>query len=122
MDCDIERFGNRRFEVNIFCRKHLFLAEFPVIQSLHEHHHQCDGIQSRNRSHHSVSYRGSGSRYRGDSELQQRIEELAELANEGELTTADQAEYEGYVQTNKFVAILQTQAKKLLSSSGSWWT
>jgi hypothetical protein len=54
--------------------------------------------------------------------LQQRIEELAELANEGELTTADQAEYEGYVQTNKFVAILQTQAKKLLSSSGSWWT
>jgi hypothetical protein len=58
-------------------------------------------------------------RYRGDSELQRRIEELAELANEGELTAEDQAEYEGYVQANKFVAILQTQAKKLLCSSDS---
>ena len=58
-------------------------------------------------------------KYRGDSQLQQRIEELAELANEGELTPADQDEYEGYVQANKFVAILQAKVRKLLTSSES---
>ena len=57
--------------------------------------------------------------YRGDSQLQQRIEELAELANEGELTPADQDEYEGYVQANKFVAILQAKVRKLLTSPQS---
>jgi hypothetical protein len=57
--------------------------------------------------------------YRGDSELQQRIEELAELSNEGNLTPEDQAEYEGYVQANKFVAILQAKVRKLLSTSGN---
>ena len=58
-------------------------------------------------------------RYRGDSELQRRIEELAELSNEGDLTPDDRAEYEGYVQANKFVAILQSKARKLLSTSGT---
>ena len=57
--------------------------------------------------------------YRGDSQLQERIEELAGLANEGELSTDDQAEYEGYVQANKFVAILQAKARKLLANAGS---
>ncbi len=57
--------------------------------------------------------------YRGDAELQRRIEELAELSNEGNLIPEDQAEYEGYVQANKFVAILQAKVRKLLSTSGS---
>ena len=57
--------------------------------------------------------------YRGDSDLQRRIEELAELSNEGNLTPEDQAEYEGYVQANKFVAILQAKVRKLLSTSGT---
>ena len=57
--------------------------------------------------------------HRGDSELQRRIEELAELSNEGNLTPEDQAEYEGYVQANKFVAILQAKVRKLLSTSGT---
>lgn len=52
--------------------------------------------------------------YRGDSELQQRIEELACKANEGELTEAERAEYQGYVRANKFVAILQAKARKLI--------
>lgn len=57
--------------------------------------------------------------YRGDSGLQQRLEELAERANEGMLTPDEQAEYEGYVRANKFVAILQAKARKLLSNSES---
>jgi hypothetical protein len=55
--------------------------------------------------------------FRGDAELRQRIDQLAELANEGELTAEEQAEYEGYVHANKFVAIFQAKARKLLSNS-----
>lgn len=57
--------------------------------------------------------------YRGTPELQQRIEELAERCNDGDLTPDDRAEYEAYVQANKFVAILQARARKLLSKSDS---
>ena len=57
--------------------------------------------------------------YRGDSELQRRIEELARQANEGELTEAERAEYQGYVRANKFVATLQAKARKLLVETPS---
>jgi hypothetical protein len=53
--------------------------------------------------------------YRGDTALQARIEELAEKSNEGNLTEQERAEYDGYVQANKFVATLQAKARKLLS-------
>ena len=53
--------------------------------------------------------------YSGEPALRQRIDELAKLSNEGELSDADQAEYEGYVRANKFVAILQARVRKLLS-------
>ncbi|MCE5267140.1 MAG: hypothetical protein LLG00_04570 [Planctomycetaceae bacterium] len=52
--------------------------------------------------------------YRGDVALRARIEELARRNTEDALTEAEQAEYEGYVQANKFVAVLQAKAKKLL--------
>ena len=55
--------------------------------------------------------------YRGDSELQRKIEELAQKANEGELTEAERAEYQGYVRANKFVAVLQAKARKLLAET-----
>jgi hypothetical protein len=55
--------------------------------------------------------------FRGDAELRQRIDQLAELANEGELTAEERAKYEGYVHANKFVAIFQAKARKLLSNS-----
>jgi hypothetical protein len=55
--------------------------------------------------------------YRGDAALQTRIEELAAKANEGELTPEEQAEYEGYVRANKFMAILQAKARKLLATA-----
>ena len=54
--------------------------------------------------------------YRGDEALQERIEELARKSNEGELTEAERAEYEGYVRANRFVAILQAKARKLLET------
>mgnify|MGYP002631142715 CR=1 FL=1 len=57
--------------------------------------------------------------FRGDADLRQRIDQLAERANEGELTAEEQAEYEGYVHANKFVAIFQAKARKLLSASAS---
>jgi hypothetical protein len=55
--------------------------------------------------------------YRGDEGLRQRIEELADKCAEGELSEAERAEYEGYVQANKFIAILQAQAQKLLNKN-----
>jgi hypothetical protein len=52
--------------------------------------------------------------YRGDEATRARIEELASKSTEGELTEAERAEYEGYVQANDFIATLQAKARKLL--------
>jgi hypothetical protein len=54
--------------------------------------------------------------FRGDPELQARIEELAQKSTEGELTGDERAEYAGYVRANKFVAILKRQAEQLSNS------
>jgi hypothetical protein len=54
--------------------------------------------------------------YRGDDSIRARIEELAERSTEGELSESERAEYEGYVQANKFIATLQAKAKKLLNA------
>jgi len=51
--------------------------------------------------------------FRGDPQLQLRIEELARKSTEGELTEQESAEYAGYVRANKFVAILKRQAQQL---------
>ncbi|HTI49831.1 MAG TPA: hypothetical protein VL475_02730 [Planctomycetaceae bacterium] len=53
--------------------------------------------------------------YRGDQTLRSRIEILAERSTEGELTDSEQAEYEGYVRANKFIATLQAKARKMLA-------
>ncbi|OYW19386.1 MAG: hypothetical protein B7Z55_08935 [Planctomycetales bacterium 12-60-4] len=55
--------------------------------------------------------------FQGDARLQARIEELAALSTEGELSDADRAEYEGYVRAIKFIAILQAKARKRLNSA-----
>lgn len=52
--------------------------------------------------------------WQGDQELAARIDELAAKSAEGQLSSAEMAEYAGYVRANKFVAILQVRAKKLL--------
>ncbi|MEX2091205.1 MAG: hypothetical protein WD971_00935 [Pirellulales bacterium] len=54
--------------------------------------------------------------YHADQALQDRITQLADKANEGELSDEEQSEYEGYVHANRFVAVLQAQARRRLSS------
>jgi hypothetical protein len=54
--------------------------------------------------------------FRGDVELESRIEVLAAKSTEGQLTEAEREEYAGYVRANKFVAILQRQARELIGS------
>ena len=54
--------------------------------------------------------------FRADDSLQDRIEELASKCTEGELTSEERAEYDGYVQANSFIATLQMRARKLLSA------
>ena len=53
--------------------------------------------------------------FQADPQLRDRIEELAEKSTEGVLTPAEHEEYVGYVRANNFVAILQRQARRLLS-------
>jgi hypothetical protein len=52
--------------------------------------------------------------FRGDPGLHERIDELAEKSTEGQLTEAERAEYAGYVRANKFIAILQQHARRLI--------
>lgn len=53
--------------------------------------------------------------FHADEELQARIEELARKANEGELTDEERSEYAGYAQANKFIAVLQAKARRMLA-------
>ena len=53
-------------------------------------------------------------RFRAAPELQARIEELADKSTEGQLTETERAEYAGYVRANKFIAILQRQARQFI--------
>jgi hypothetical protein len=54
--------------------------------------------------------------YHADQALQDRIAQLAAKANEGELSEEERAEYEGYIHANHFVAVLQAQARRRISS------
>ncbi len=54
--------------------------------------------------------------FRAPAEFQARIEELAGKSTEGRLTEKEKAEYAGYVRANKFVAVLQRQARELMGS------
>ena len=54
--------------------------------------------------------------FRADPKLRARIEELAAKSTEGALTGTEKAEYAGYVRANKFVAILQREARQLIGS------
>jgi len=56
-------------------------------------------------------------RFRAAPELQARIEELAGKSTEGQLTETEKAEYAGYVRANKFIAILQRQARQLTGAA-----
>jgi hypothetical protein len=50
-----------------------------------------------------------------DPVVQSRLDELAEKANEGLLTQEERAEYEQYVDSIDFVAILKAQARRAIA-------
>jgi hypothetical protein len=49
-----------------------------------------------------------------DPDSQARIDKLAHKCNEGQLTDQERREYETYVQSIDFIAILQAKARALL--------
>ena len=49
-----------------------------------------------------------------DQETQQRIDELADKCNEGQLTPPERQEYEEYVEAIDMIAILQAKAREVL--------
>lgn len=55
--------------------------------------------------------------FRPDPERQSRIGELATKSTEGQLSEEERAEYEGYVRANKFIAMLQRQARRRLGAN-----
>jgi hypothetical protein len=56
---------------------------------------------------------------RADLAAQARIDELAEKANEGRLTSEERREYETYVHVGNLIAILQAKARLHLKTAGA---
>ena len=56
-------------------------------------------------------------KYRFDAKAQARIGKLARKCNEGELSVEERREYETYIHTIDFIAILQAKARALLKRS-----
>jgi hypothetical protein len=55
--------------------------------------------------------------YRFDAKAQTHIDRLARKCNEGQLSDQERREYETYVQTIDFIAILQAKARAVLKRS-----
>lgn len=55
--------------------------------------------------------------YRFDAKAQARIDKLARKCNDGKLSDDERREYETYVQTIDFIAILQAKARAILKRS-----
>jgi hypothetical protein len=54
-------------------------------------------------------------RLRAETEMQGRIEELADKCTEGRLTPEERDEYDALIRVGNFVAILQAKARRLLA-------
>ena len=54
----------------------------------------------------------------GDSTLVHRTTELAEKANDGALSPAEREEYEGYIEANNLLAVLQAEARLHVKQNG----
>ncbi len=52
---------------------------------------------------------------RAPAELQERLDLLAEKANEGTLSSAEQSDYKALVYTSTFVGIMQAKARRYLA-------
>lgn len=46
-----------------------------------------------------------------DTRLAERVAVLADKANEGDLSEAERAEYEGYIEANNLLTVLQAEAR-----------
>jgi hypothetical protein len=55
----------------------------------------------------------------GDSDFVKRAAELAEKANDGELSPAEREEYEAYLDANDLPAVLQAEARYRLGDNAS---
>jgi hypothetical protein len=53
-----------------------------------------------------------------DSELLSRIEQLAQKANDGTLTAAEDEEYKEYIEGGDMLALLQAKARRFLRQHG----
>ena len=51
--------------------------------------------------------------------IQARIEELADLCNEGQLSDSDRAEHEGYVEGAEILALIKLKARRYLADHGA---
>ena len=56
---------------------------------------------------------------RADDEMQTRVDELADKANDGRLTDEERAEYDRYLAAFHFVTIMQARARRLLDQSAA---
>ena len=54
-------------------------------------------------------------RLRAETEMQGRIEELADKCTEGRLTPEERDEYDALIRVGSFVAILRAKARRLLA-------
>lgn len=54
-----------------------------------------------------------------DMKLADRVAGSADKANEGELSEAERAEYEGYIEANNLLAVLQAEARFRLTESSN---
>lgn len=53
-----------------------------------------------------------------DPAVQERVDELASKANEGLLNDAERAEYEAFINTDDFIAVLKLKARRYLTALG----
>ena len=56
---------------------------------------------------------------RADSPTQARVDQLAEKANQGQLSPAEQREYDRYLEAFRFVTVLQAKARTFLERQAS---
>jgi len=59
------------------------------------------------------------SQLRSDPSTESRLSELANKSNEGELSAAERAEYEAYIEANNLLGVLQAEARFHLSKHES---
>ena len=56
---------------------------------------------------------------KADDAMQKRIEELAEKANEGELSESERRDYETYIHVGNIIAILQAKVRLRLKQAAA---